>query len=97
MGLSLLSTSFPIAFQSVFHRPLLFDPTEPLDAELLADTERQIPNYNLRGEGVTINAKKNKNRLQLLFTWKILTAKGCVALQIQLLVTNYLKPHCRKH
>ena len=58
MGVSLLSTSFPIAFQSVFHRPLLFDPTEPLDAELLADTERQIPSFKLRGEGVTIKTKK---------------------------------------
>ena len=55
MGLSLLSTSFPRAFQTVFHRPLLFDATEPLDAELLADTERHIPIYNLRGDGVTIN------------------------------------------
>ena len=40
---------------------------------------------------------QKKNHFQLHFSWKILRAKGCVALQIQLLVSNQiLNENCDK-
>ena len=56
IGLSLLYKSFPGAFQFVVHRPLLFDPTDPLDAELLADTEIQAPSFKLTCQDKTLQA-----------------------------------------